>query len=37
MCKAVDKAMEISGVRLVKKEKQAVAAVYNRRTEKKRR
>jgi len=37
MCKAVDKAMEISGVRLVKKEKQAVAAVYDRRTEKKRR
>ena len=37
MCKAVDKEMEISGVRLVKKEKSAVAAVYDRRTEKKRR
>jgi cyclic pyranopterin monophosphate synthase len=37
MCKAVDKEMEISGVRLVKKEKSAVAAVYDRRPEKKRR
>ena len=37
MCKAVDKEMEISGVRLVKKQKHAVAAVYDRRTEKKRR
>jgi cyclic pyranopterin phosphate synthase len=36
MCKAVDKEMEISGVRLVKKETSAVAAVYDRRTEKKR-
>jgi cyclic pyranopterin monophosphate synthase len=36
MCKAVDKEMEISGVRLVRKEKSAVAAVYDRRTEKKR-
>jgi cyclic pyranopterin monophosphate synthase len=37
MCKAVDKEMQISGVRLVKKEKSTVAAVYDRRTEKKRR
>jgi cyclic pyranopterin phosphate synthase len=47
MCKAVDKEMEISGVRLVKKEKHAAAAVYSsrrssadagdRRTERKRR
>jgi cyclic pyranopterin monophosphate synthase len=36
MCKAVDKEMEISGVRLVKKETSAVATVYDRRTEKKR-
>ena len=37
MCKAIDKEMEISGVRLFKKEKHAVAAVYDRRSEKKRR
>jgi cyclic pyranopterin phosphate synthase len=37
MCKAVDKEMRISEVRLVTKEKRAVAAVYDRRTHKKRR
>jgi cyclic pyranopterin monophosphate synthase len=37
MCKGVDRAMEISEVRLVTKEKRAVAAVYNRRSRKKRR
>ena len=47
MCKAVDKEMEISGIRLIKKEKHAVVAVYpsrrgfaeaaDRRTQKKRR
>src|SRR5947199_8527640 len=35
MCKSVDKEMEISEVRLVRKEKRAVAAVYDRRTRKK--
>src|SRR5213078_2244346 len=34
MCKAVDKEMEISEVRLVTKEKHAVAAVYDRRKRK---
>jgi len=37
MCKAVDKEMEISNLRLLKKEKHAAAAVYDRRMEKKRR
>jgi cyclic pyranopterin monophosphate synthase len=37
MCKAVDKEMEISEVRLVTKEKRALAAVYTRRSPKKRR
>ena len=37
MCKAVDKEMEISEMRLLKKEKRAVAAVYERRTRKDRR
>jgi cyclic pyranopterin phosphate synthase len=37
MCKAIDKEMEISGIRVVKKEKCAVASVYDRRTENKRR
>jgi cyclic pyranopterin phosphate synthase len=37
MCKAVDKEMRISEVRLVTKEKRAVAAVYDRRTHKNRR
>jgi cyclic pyranopterin phosphate synthase len=37
MCKAVDKEMQISQVRLVTKEKRAVAAVYDRRTRKNRR
>jgi cyclic pyranopterin monophosphate synthase len=37
MCKAVDKEMEISHVRLVKKTKRAVAAVYDRRSEHRRR
>jgi cyclic pyranopterin phosphate synthase len=37
MCKAVDKKMEIYGVRLVEKTKRAVAAVYDRRSEKLRR
>src|SRR5438874_1288001 len=37
MCKAVDKEMEISEVRLMKKEKHPVAAVYDRRSRKKRR
>jgi cyclic pyranopterin phosphate synthase len=34
MCKAVDKEMQISGVRLVEKTKRTVAAVCDRRTEK---
>src|SRR6202048_3141828 len=37
MCKAVDKKMQIADVRLVKKAKTAVAAVYDRRTQTKRR
>ena len=37
MCKAVDKEMEISNVRLVEKTKRAVAAVYDRRNEHRRR
>jgi cyclic pyranopterin monophosphate synthase len=37
MCKAVDKEMEISEVRLVTKEKRTVAAVYGRRSRKGRR
>jgi cyclic pyranopterin monophosphate synthase len=37
MCKAVDKEMEITDVRLLTKEKRAVAAVYDRRTRKNRR
>jgi cyclic pyranopterin phosphate synthase len=37
MCKAVDKEMKISEVRLVMKEKRAVTAVYDRRTRKNRR
>jgi len=37
MCKAVDKDMEISKVRLLKKEKQTVAAVYDRQSRKERR
>src|SRR5438128_2317505 len=37
MCKAIDKEMEISEVRLIKKEKHPVAAVYDRRKQKKRR
>jgi cyclic pyranopterin phosphate synthase len=37
MCKAVDKQMVISEVRLLEKNKTPVAAVYDRRTEKKRR
>jgi cyclic pyranopterin phosphate synthase len=37
MCKAVDKEMEISDVRLVEKTKRPVAAVYDRRNEKSRR
>jgi cyclic pyranopterin phosphate synthase len=37
MCKAVDKEMEISNVRLVEKTKRAVAAVYDRRSEHRRR
>ncbi len=37
MCKAVDKEMEISDVRLVEKNKRPVAAVYDRRNEKSRR
>jgi cyclic pyranopterin phosphate synthase len=37
MCKAVDKEMQISDVRLIKKTKQSVAAVYDRRSEKSRR
>jgi cyclic pyranopterin phosphate synthase len=37
MCKAVDKEMEISEVRLVTKEKRAVAAVYTRRSPRKQR
>ena len=32
MCKAVDKEMEISNVRLVEKTKRAAAAVYDRRS-----
>jgi cyclic pyranopterin phosphate synthase len=36
MCKAVDKKMEISSVRLVKKTKEVVAAVYDRRNHSKR-
>jgi cyclic pyranopterin monophosphate synthase len=34
MCKAVDKEMQISGVRLVEKTKRTVAAICDRRTEK---
>ena len=37
MCKAVDKKMQIADVRLIKKEKVAVAAVYDRRSQTKRR
>ena len=37
MCKAVDKKMEISGVRLTKKTKVVLAAVYDRRNQNKRR
>ena len=37
MCKAVDKKMEISNVRLIEKTKRTVAAVYHRRNENKRR
>src|SRR5690349_2223978 len=37
MCKAVDKQMEITEVRLLMKEKRAVAAIYDRRTRKDRR
>ena len=37
MCKAVDKKMEISEVRLVTKEKRAVAAAYTRRSPRKQR
>ena len=37
MCKAVDKEMRISDVRLVEKNKRPVAAVYDRRNEKSRR
>jgi len=37
MCKAVDKAMEISSVRLVNKTKRSVAAVYDCRNQNKRR
>ena len=37
MCKAVDKKMQVSDVRLVKKTKAVVAAVYDRRNQNKRR
>jgi len=37
MCKAVDKQMQIYGVRLVKKRKSPIAAVYGRRAERSRR
>src|SRR5216110_2513660 len=37
MCKAVDKKMQISDVRLIKKTKAVVAAVYDRRNQNKRR
>jgi len=37
MCKAVDKEMEISSIRLVNKTKRAVAAVYDRRSRDRRR
>ena len=37
MCKAVDKEMEIGAVRLLEKTKSPVAAVYDRRTQEKRR
>jgi cyclic pyranopterin monophosphate synthase len=37
MCKAVDKKMQIGDVRLIKKTKETVAAVYDRRDENKRR
>jgi cyclic pyranopterin phosphate synthase len=37
MCKAVDKGMELSSIRLVNKTKTAVAAVYDRRNQNKRR
>src|SRR5712692_8652068 len=37
MCKAVDKEMEISSVRLVNKTKRSVAALYDRRNQNKRR
>jgi len=37
MCKAVDKKMQISAVRLLKKTKSNVAAVYDRRSKKSRR
>jgi cyclic pyranopterin phosphate synthase len=37
MCKAVDKEMEISDVRLVEKTKSAIAAVYDRRNQNRRR
>ena len=37
MCKAVDKEMQITDIRLLKKTKRPVAAVYDRRNESKRR
>jgi cyclic pyranopterin phosphate synthase len=37
MCKAVDKEMQISDVRLIEKTKQSVSAVYDRRSEHRRR
>ncbi|PYL13865.1 MAG: hypothetical protein DMF43_03630, partial [Verrucomicrobia bacterium] len=37
MCKAVDKEMQISKIRLLKKTKRTVAAVYDRRNQNKRR
>jgi cyclic pyranopterin monophosphate synthase len=37
MCKAVDKGMEISGIKLIKKTKRPVAAVHDRRNQNKRR
>ena len=37
MCKAIDKKMQISDVRLLKKTKSNVAAVYDRRSKKSRR
>ena len=37
MCKAVDKEMQIYDVRLIEKTKRPVAAIYDRRTESRRR